>query len=122
MSHTRKPSKATDEEIKLFHKNTKATISKTGLSNIVQDQKILGKFTKPISNQAGFVSKELLKDVARKIGSVGRKGTGVASGGLTEALFYFLDKNNMISKIINVSSIDIILLTWKFLSTYYLYR
>ncbi len=72
--------------------------SKTGLSNIVEDQKILGKFTKPISNQAGFVSKELLEDVARKIGSVGRKGTGVASGGLTEALFYYLDKNNMISK------------------------
>ena len=62
------------------------------------DQKISGKFTKPISNQAGFVSKELLKDAARKIGSVGRKGTGVASGGLTEALFYLLDKNNMISK------------------------
>ena len=72
--------------------------SKTELSNIVQDQKILGKFTKPISNQAGFVSKELLEDVARKIGSVGRKGTGIASGGLTEALFYYLDKNNMISK------------------------
>ena len=31
MSRTRKPSKATDEEITLFHKNTKSTISKTGL-------------------------------------------------------------------------------------------
>jgi len=64
------------------------------------DQKISGKFTKPISNQAGFVSKELLEDVARKIGSVGRKGIGLAGsiGVLPEVLFYQLDKNNMISK------------------------
>ena len=62
------------------------------------EKKGFGKFKKPSNNQAGFISRELLEDVAKKIGSVGRKGIGIGSAGLTEALFYLVDKKNMESK------------------------
>ena len=43
------------------------------------EKKGFGKFKKPSNNQAGFISRELLEDVAKKIGSVGRKGIGIGS-------------------------------------------
>ena len=67
-------------------------------ANINQNFYTFGKFKKPSNNQAGFISRELLEDVAKKIGSVGRKGIGIGSAGLTEALFYLVDKKNMESK------------------------
>ena len=62
------------------------------------EKKGFGKFKKPSNNQAGFISRELLEDVAKKIGSVGRKGIAAGTAGITEALFYLVDKKNMESK------------------------
>ncbi len=64
MSRTRKPSKATDDEIKLFHKNTKSTISKTGLFF----DPITGKYRKALK-QNGKTSgsgRELIADTKYK--------------------------------------------------------
>ena len=75
MSRTRKPSKATDEEIKLFHKNTKSTISKTGLFF----DPITGKYRKALKQDgktkgsgraliADMKYKNYLKEVKKKNG------------------------------------------------------
>lgn len=75
MSRTRKPSKATDEEIKLFHKNTKSTISKTGLFF----DPITGKYRKALKQDgktkgsgraliADMKYKNYLKEVKKRMG------------------------------------------------------
>jgi len=75
MSRTRKPSKATDEEIALFHKNTKSTISKTGLFF----DPITGKYRKALKQDGkskgsgrALVSdtkyKNYLKEVKKRLG------------------------------------------------------
>ena len=75
MSRTRKPSKATDEEIKLFHKNTKSTISKTGLFF----DPITGKYRKALKQDgktkgsgrelvADTKYKNYLKEVKKRMG------------------------------------------------------
>ena len=75
MSSNRKPSKATDEEIKLFTKNTKATISKTGLFF----DPITGKYRKALKQDgktkgsgraliADMKYKNYLKEVKKRIG------------------------------------------------------
>jgi len=75
MSRTRKPSKATDDEIKLFHKNTKATISKTGMFF----DPITGKYRKALKQDgkskgsgraliADTKYKNYLKEVKKRMG------------------------------------------------------
>ena len=65
---------------------------------VIGNQRLQPPVSKSRPGQGGFIARELLEDVGKKAFSVGRRGFGTATAGLSEYMFYEIDRRNRLSK------------------------
>jgi len=85
------------KSINTFNLSTAASNFKINPSLfLTKGQRVVPPKSRP--GQGGFIARELLEDVGKKAFSVGRRGFGTATAGLSEYVFYEIDRRNRLSK------------------------